>query len=131
MRHIFCQLCRCQYDALNLEYLSTVPTTQMTIALVNLVTQAFGFKNVNDRETEIMPEHLANAIPTLKIIQPQLVEAYKSRIQQCYDKGLNNHNDAAKLLRRVLKKHNRALAYRRTTVSKDNQRCSVYKYRLI
>ena len=39
--------------------------------------------------------------------------------------------DAAKLLRRVLKKHNRALVYRRTTVTANNQRCSIYKYRLI
>ena len=103
----------------------------MTTTLANFVAKSFGFNDMNDRDTEIMSQHLVNAIPTLKIIQPQLVEAYKSRIQQCYDKGLNTHADAAKLLRRVLKKHNRALVYRRTAVTANNQRCSIYKYRLI
>ena len=117
--------------SLKKEVYKAMSSNQMTIALANLVAKTFGFHDLDDRTTEIVQQHLTDAIPHLNTIQPQLVEAYKSTIKQCYDKGLETHTDAAKLLRRVLKKHNRALVYRRTTLSAPNKRVHIYKYRMI
>jgi hypothetical protein len=43
---------------------------------------------------------------------------------------LNSHADAAKLLRRVLKKHYKALVWRRTTRHNNGKCTSCYKYRM-
>ena len=102
----------------------------MTEVLANMVTSTFGFKDINDKSTEIGREQLINAIPKLKVLQPLLVEAYKSSVRECYDKGIYNHIDSAKLLRRVLKKHYRALIWRRTTKHINNKAVCRYKYRL-
>ena len=69
----------------------------MTEVLANMVTASFGFKDINDNSTEIGREQLINAIPKLQVLQPLLVEAYKSNIKDCYEKGLNSHADSAKL----------------------------------
>ena len=114
----------------NITYLNPTSTTQMTEVLANMVTASFGFKDINDNSTEIGREQLINAIPKLQVLQPLLVEAYKSSIKDCYEKGLNSHADSAKLLRRVLKKHYKALIWRRTT-KRDNGKCiACYKYRM-
>ena len=78
----------------------------------------------------ILQEQLINAIPKLQVLQPLLVQAYKSTIKDCYDKGLNSHADAAKLLRRVLKKHYKALIWRRTTRRNNGKCIACYKYRM-
>ena len=98
----------------------------MTEVLANIVTDAFGFKDIHDKSTEIGRENLINAIPKLQVLQPLLVEAYKSTIKECYDKGLRSHTDAPKLL----KKNYKALIWRRTT-RRNNGRCiACYKYRM-
>ena len=50
----------------------------MTEVLANIVTDAFGFKDIHDNATEIGKEQMINAIPKLQVLQPLLVEAYKS-----------------------------------------------------
>ena len=102
----------------------------MTEVLANIVTDAFGFKDIHDNSTEIGKEQMINAIPKLQVLQPLLVEAYKSTIKDCYDKGLRSHADAAKLLRRVLKKHYKALLWRRTTMRNNGKCIACYKYRM-
>ena len=102
----------------------------MTEVLANIVTDAFGFKDIHDNSTEIGKEQMINAIPKLQVLHPLLVEAYKSTIKDCYDKGLRSHADAAKVLRRVLKKHYKALIWRRTTRHYNGKCIACYKYRM-
>ena len=102
----------------------------MSTVLANLVVRLCGFHDIHDSHTEIDKQHLTNAIPYLMVIRPQLVDRYKYNIRQCYKKGIHSHRDAAKILRRILKKHGRALLWRRTT-RRDSGRCiSCYKYRM-
>jgi len=106
--------------------------SQMTTVLANLVAKTFGFHDLDDKDTEIAKSHLEQAIPVLLLIAPQLIATYKSSIKQCFEQGVNTHTDAAKLLRRVLKKHNKALIWRRTTRRGDcGKTVSSYKYRMI
>ena len=114
----------------NVRYLNPSPFKQMTEVLANMVTASFGFKDINDNSTEIGREQLINAIPKLQVLQPLLIEAYKSSIKDCYEKGLNSHADSAKLLRRVLKKHYKALIWRRTTARSNGKCVACYKYRM-
>ena len=103
---------------------------QMSTVLANLVVRLCGVHDIHDSHTEIDKQHLTNAIPYLIVIRPQLVDRYKYNIRQCYKKGIHSHRDAAKILRRILKKHGRALLWRRTT-RRDSGRCiSCYKYRM-
>ena len=113
-----------------INYITGSYTNQMTEVLANIVTDAFGFKDIHDKSTEIGRENLINAIPKLQVLQPLLVEAYKSTIKECYDKGLHPHTDAAKLLRRILKKHYKALIWRRTTIRNNGKCIACYKYRM-
>ena len=86
-----------------INYITGSYTNQMTEVLANIVTDAFGFKDIHDKSTEIGRENLINAIPKLQVLQPLLVEAYKSTIKECYDKGLRSHTDAPKLLKKITK----------------------------
>ena len=113
----------------NITYLNPSPSTQMEV-LANMVIASFGFKDINDNSTEIGREQMINAIPKLQVLQPLLVEAYKSSIKECYEKGLNSHTDSAKLLRRVLKKHYKALIWRRTTTRNNGKCIACYKYQI-
>ena len=65
-----------------INYITGSYTNQMTEVLANIVTDAFGFKDIHDKSTEIGRENLINAIPKLQVLQPLLVEAYKSTIQR-------------------------------------------------
>ena len=55
----------------------------MTEVLANIVTDAFGFKDIHDNSTEIGKEQMINAIPKLQVLQPLLIDAYKSSIKAC------------------------------------------------
>ena len=96
-----------------INYITGSYTNQMTEVLANIVTDAFGFKDIHDKSTEIGREDLINAIPKLQVLQPLLVEAYKSTIKECYDKGLRSHTDAPKQIRQKLKKQYNTLAKKR------------------
>jgi|TARA_A100001015_G_C14650890_1_gene579186 hypothetical protein len=99
--------------------------------LANVVTKVFGFDSIHDNITEIDQSNLINAIPYLILFEPQLINEYKYSIRECYNKGIQDHKDAAKILRRILKKHGRALIWRRTT-RRDSGKCvAVYKYRMV
>ena len=99
--------------------------------LVEIVAQTFGFQDINDNKTEIGQAELLNAIPKLHILEPLLIETYKSTIKDCFKSGLTSHKDTAKLLRRILKQHYKALIWRRTTTRNTNGKCvSCYKYRM-
>ena len=103
----------------------------MATTLANLVTKQYGFNDLNDNQTEIGKENLQQAIPALKCIESLLIENYKYAVKECFKKGISDHNDAAKVLRRILKEHNKALIYRRTTM-RDNagKQIGIYKYRM-
>ena len=77
----------------------------MTEVLANIVTDAFGFKDIHDNSTEIGKEQMINAIPKLQVLQPLLIDAYKSSIKDCYEKGLNSHADSAKQSPRLATNH--------------------------
>jgi hypothetical protein len=114
------------------EVYKALPASQMTTVLANIVAQSFGFNGLDDKDTEIVKSHLEQAIPTLLVIAPQLIATYKSSIRQCFEQGVKTHTDAAKVLRRILKKHNKALIWRRTTCKADcGKTMSQYKYRMI
>ena len=100
----------------------------MATALANLVTKQYGFNDINDNQTEISKENLQQAIPAINCIQSSLIENYKYAVKECFKKGIHNHSDAAKVLRRILKQHNKALIYRRTTTRDDSgKQIGIYK----
>ena len=114
-----------------LEYITSRSSNNMATTLANLVTKQYGFNDLNDNQTEIGKENLQQAIPALKCIESLLIENYKYAVKECFKKGIRDHNDAAKVLRRILKEHNKALIYRRTTM-RDNagKQIGIYKYRM-
>ena len=112
-------------------YITNRSTTNMATALANLVTKQYGFNDINDNQTEISKENLQQAIPAINCIQSSLIENYKYAVKECFKKGIHNHSDAAKVLRRILKQHNKALTYRRTTTRDDSgKQIGIYKYRM-
>ena len=102
----------------------------MTEVLANIVTDAFGFKDIHDNSTEIGKEQMINAIPKLQVLQPLLVEAYKSTIKDCYDKGLRSHADALNCCEEFSKSITKALLWRRTTRRNNGKCIAYYKYRM-
>ena len=106
----------------------TLEKRAKTQGLAHEIVQACGFLTLFDTVTEVTIESLRDAIPKLNELQPRICELYNGGVRKCFKNGLKNHNDVAKLLRRTLKMHKKALHYRRTS---STNRSSFYKFRIL
>lgn len=102
---------------------------QLQPELANQFVKHFGFRDIYDTEKRIRIKDVENALKNIKTEEIEILKkTYKNDVKQKIDKGIKTKRDLLTLTRRILRRHNVAITYKR---SKDINGVLGFEYKLV
>lgn len=101
--------------------------------LCNLILQQLGFKDANDRETNIVRKDFKKAAPLIKELASELTLAYgeNHRIAKTCKSHELKVSHVLTIVREMLREQDQYILYRRRSIKEDKRYKTSYYYRLI